>query len=116
VAGDHEPDEPQAGLGRRRAAHQGRAARRRQLADHRLQDLHHLWRADLADNIIHLVLARTPDAPVGTRGISLFPRAKVLPDGTRNDLRCASIEHKLGIHASPTCTMAYGDNGGRSAG
>jgi alkylation response protein AidB-like acyl-CoA dehydrogenase len=67
---------------------------------------------DLADNIIHLVLARTPDAPVGTRGISLFLVPKVLPDGTRNDLRCASIEHKLGIHASPTCTMAYGDNGG----
>ena len=67
---------------------------------------------DLADNIIHLVLARTPDAPVGTRGISLFLVPKVLPDGSRNDLRCASIEHKLGIHASPTCTMAYGDNGG----
>ena len=67
---------------------------------------------DLADNIIHLVLARTPDAPVGTRGISLFLVPKVLPDGSRNDLRCASIEHKMGIHASPTCTMAYGDNGG----
>lgn len=67
---------------------------------------------DLADNIIHLVLARTPDAPVGTRGISLFLVPKFLPDGSRNDLRCASIEHKLGIHASPTCTMAYGDGGG----
>lgn len=67
---------------------------------------------DLADNIIHLVLARTPDAPVGTRGISLFLVPKVLPDGSPNDLRCASIEHKMGIHASPTCTMAYGDNGG----
>jgi alkylation response protein AidB-like acyl-CoA dehydrogenase len=67
---------------------------------------------DLADNIIHLVLARTPDAPVGTRGISLFLVPKILPDGSRNDLRCASIEHKLGIHASPTCTMAYGDDGG----
>ncbi|WP_344707085.1 acyl-CoA dehydrogenase [Sphingomonas swuensis] len=67
---------------------------------------------DLAENIIHLVLARTPDAPVGTRGISLFLVPKILPDGSRNDLRCASIEHKLGIHASPTCTMAYGDHGG----
>lgn len=69
---------------------------------------------DLADNIIHLVLARTPDAPAGTRGISLFLVPKVLPDGSRNDLRCASIEHKLGIHASPTCTMAFGDGGGAS--
>jgi alkylation response protein AidB-like acyl-CoA dehydrogenase len=67
---------------------------------------------DLADNIIHLVLARLPDAPQGTRGISLFLVPKVLPDGTRNDLRCVSIEHKLGIHASPTCVMAYGDEGG----
>ncbi|WP_114228023.1 MULTISPECIES: acyl-CoA dehydrogenase [Sphingomonas] len=67
---------------------------------------------DLADNIIHLVLARTPDAPAGTRGISLFLVPKILPDGSRNDLRCASIEHKLGIHASPTCVMAYGDEGG----
>jgi alkylation response protein AidB-like acyl-CoA dehydrogenase len=67
---------------------------------------------DLADNIIHLVLARTPDAPVGTRGISLFLVPKILADGSRNDVRCASIEHKLGIHASPTCVMAYGDEGG----
>jgi len=67
---------------------------------------------DLSDNIIHLVLARTPDAPVGTRGISLFLVPKMLPDGSRNDVRCASIEHKMGIHASPTCVMAYGDNGG----
>ena len=67
---------------------------------------------DLADNIIHLVLARTPDAPAGTRGISLFLVPKILPDGSRNDLRCVSIEHKLGIHASPTCVMSYGDDGG----
>ena len=66
----------------------------------------------LADNIVHLVLARLPDAPQGTRGISLFLVPKLLPDGTRNDLRCVSIEHKLGIHASPTCVMAYGDSGG----
>ena len=67
---------------------------------------------DLTDNIIHLVLARLPDAPKGTRGISLFLVPKMLPDGTRNDVRCSSLEHKLGIHASPTCTMIYGDGGG----
>ncbi len=67
---------------------------------------------DLADNIVHLVLARLPDAPAGTRGISLFLVPKILPDGTKNDLRCVSIEHKMGIHASPTCVMAYGDQGG----
>jgi len=72
---------------------------------------------DLTDNIVHMVLARTPDAPAGVKGISLFIVPKYLPkpDGTvgeRNDLRVASIENKLGIHASPTCVMAYGDNGG----
>jgi alkylation response protein AidB-like acyl-CoA dehydrogenase len=67
---------------------------------------------DLTDNIVHLVLARLPDAPPGTRGISLFLVPKILPDGTRNDVRCAGIEHKLGIHGSPTCTMTYGDDGG----
>ncbi|WP_447506064.1 acyl-CoA dehydrogenase [Acinetobacter pittii] len=72
---------------------------------------------DFTDNIIHLVLARTPDASEGVRGISLFlvPKYLVNEDGTlgeRNDLRCVSIEHKLGIHASPTCVMAYGDNEG----
>ncbi|MFL6750675.1 MAG: acyl-CoA dehydrogenase family protein [Sphingomicrobium sp.] len=67
---------------------------------------------DLADQILHLVLARTSGAPEGTRGISLFLVPKILPDGTRNDLRCVSIEHKLGIHASPTCVMSYGDHDG----
>ncbi|WP_298953622.1 acyl-CoA dehydrogenase [uncultured Methylobacterium sp.] len=62
---------------------------------------------DLTDNIVHLVLARLPGAPAGTRGISLFLVPKVLPDGSRNALRCAGIEHKLGIHGSPTCTMVY---------
>ena len=61
---------------------------------------------DLAENIVHLVLARTPDAPPGTKGISLFIVPKILPDGRPNDLRCVSIEHKMGIHASPTCVMA----------
>src|SRR6266550_1446960 len=72
---------------------------------------------DLTDNIIHLVLARLPDAPAGTRGVSLFlvPKFLVNPDGSlgaRNDARAHSIEHKLGLHASPTCTMVYGDRGG----
>ena len=72
---------------------------------------------DFTDNIIHLVLARLPDAPAGTRGISLFlvPKFLVNADGSlgaRNDARAHSIEHKLGIHASPTCTMVYGDAGG----
>jgi butyryl-CoA dehydrogenase len=67
---------------------------------------------DLTDNIVHLVLARLPDAPKGTRGISLFLVPKVLPDGSRNDVRCASLEHKLGIHGSPTCTMIFGDHAG----
>ncbi|HEX8445647.1 MAG TPA: acyl-CoA dehydrogenase [Sphingomonas sp.] len=69
---------------------------------------------DLAENIIHLVLARTPGAPAGTRGISLFvvPRYRVAADGTigaANDVRCVSIEHKMGLHASPTCVMSFGD-------
>src|SRR5438105_3888714 len=72
---------------------------------------------DLTDNIIHVVLARLPDAPPGTKGISLFliPKFLLNPDGSlgpRNDARAHSIEHKLGIHASPTCTMVYGDHGG----
>ena len=70
---------------------------------------------ELASNVIHLVLARTPDAPAGTRGISLFvvPKYLVSGDGSlgpRNDLRCVSLEHKLGIMASPTCVMSFGDN------
>ena len=70
---------------------------------------------DLAKNVIHLVLARLPDAPEGSRGISLFvvPKYHVKADGSpgaHNDVRCVSIEHKLGINASPTCVMSYGDN------
>ena len=72
---------------------------------------------DLTDNIIHFVLARLPDAPPGTRGISLFvvPKFLLNADGTpgvRNDVRAHSVEHKLGIHGSPTCTMIFGDHGG----
>ncbi|ENO85889.1 acyl-CoA dehydrogenase [Thauera linaloolentis] len=72
---------------------------------------------DMTDNIIHLVLARLPDAPEGVKGISLFvvPKFLVNADGSlgaRNDVHCVSIEHKLGIHASPTAVLAFGDNGG----
>ncbi len=75
---------------------------------------------DLTDNIIHLVLARTPDAPEGVKGISLFvvPKFLLKADGMpdkengRNDVHCVSIEHKLGIHASPTAVLAFGDHGG----
>jgi len=72
---------------------------------------------DMAANTIHMVLARTPTAPPGSKGISLFlvPKYLVQPDGQmngRNDLRCVSIEHKLGINGSPTCVMAFGDNDG----
>ena len=72
---------------------------------------------DLAGNIIHIVLARVPGAPPGTKGISCFivPRYLVDEDGSlgaRNDLRCVSIEHKLGTHASPTCVMSFGEGGG----
>ncbi|NBC37960.1 acyl-CoA dehydrogenase [Novosphingobium sp. FSY-8] len=71
---------------------------------------------DLVENIIHLVLARTPGAPAGSRGISLFvvPKFHVNADGTpgaRNDVNVVSLEHKLGIHASPTCVMGFGENG-----
>jgi 3-(methylsulfanyl)propanoyl-CoA dehydrogenase len=72
---------------------------------------------DYTDNIIHLVLARTPDAPEGVKGISLFVVPKVLVNadgslGARNDVQCVSIEHKLGIHASPTAVLVYGEHGG----
>jgi len=71
---------------------------------------------DVAENIIHMVLARTPGAPPGTRGISLFivPKFLANPDGSlgeRNDIKAVSLEHKIGIHASPTCVMSIGDDG-----
>src|SRR5579864_766997 len=72
---------------------------------------------DLTDNIVHMVLARTAGAPPGVKGISLFvvPKFLVNPDGSlgaANDIRCVKLEEKLGIHASPTCVLSYGDNGG----
>ncbi|QEN87425.1 acyl-CoA dehydrogenase [Labrys sp. KNU-23] len=72
---------------------------------------------DLTPNIVHLVLARLPDAPAGTRGISLFLVPKYLTDAEgnpdrRNDAFCSGLEHKLGIHGSPTCVMVFGDEGG----
>jgi 3-(methylthio)propanoyl-CoA dehydrogenase len=76
---------------------------------------------DLADNIIHLVLARLPDAPPGTKGISLFlvPKYHVEDDGSlgeRNDVKVIGLEHKLGIHASPTCVMGFGEDGDGAVG
>ena len=76
---------------------------------------------DLSDNIVHLVLARLPDAPAGTKGISLFvvPKRLIGPDGSPgalNDVRCAGVEHKLGLHASPTCTMVFGEGGDHGGG
>ena len=70
---------------------------------------------DMAENIVHLVLARTPDAPAGTRGISLFlvPKYRLDADGRPgepNDVRVVSIEHKMGLHGSPTCVLSFGDN------
>ena len=75
---------------------------------------------DMAENIVHMVLARSPDGPEGIKGLSLFVVPKFLPDadgnpGARNDLRCVSLEHKLGMHASPTAVMSYGDNEGARA-
>ena len=72
---------------------------------------------ELAENIIHLVLARTPDAPAGNQGISLFlvPKYLINADGSlgeRNDVKPVGVEHKLGIHSSPTCTLQFGDQGG----
>ena len=70
---------------------------------------------DMSENILHLVLARTPDAPAGSRGISMFavPKYRINPDGSTgeaNDVVCSGIEHKVGLHGSPTCSMSYGDN------
>src|SRR6187431_1621335 len=70
---------------------------------------------DMADNIVHLVLARVVGAPEGVKGISLFICPKVMSDGSRNDVHCVSIEHKLGIKASPTAVLQYGDHGGAVA-
>ncbi|MBF0237269.1 MAG: acyl-CoA dehydrogenase [SAR324 cluster bacterium] len=66
---------------------------------------------DMADNIIHLLLARTPNAPLGTKGISLFVVPKIRLDGTPNDVHIVNIEHKMGIMGSPTCVLSFGDNG-----
>ena len=70
---------------------------------------------DMAENIVHLVLARVVGAPDGVKGISLFICPKFMPDGSRNDVHCVSIEHKLGIKASPTAVLQYGDHGGAVA-
>jgi alkylation response protein AidB-like acyl-CoA dehydrogenase len=76
---------------------------------------------DFTENVVHLVLARTPDAPPGTRGISMFIVPKFVPEpngnpGERNDIKIVSLEHKLGIHASPTCVVSFGDDGDGAVG
>ncbi len=76
---------------------------------------------DMTENIVHMVLARTPEAPTGTKGISMFCVPKFIPDadgrpGVRNDYRIVGIEHKLGIHASPTCVVTFGDEGDGAVG
>ncbi len=108
--------EPQAGTDL--AAIKTRAERDGDCYRIRGQKIYITWgEHELSDNIVHLVLARLPDAPPGVKGISLFlvPRYLVNADGTlgeRNDLRVVSVESKMGIHSSPTCVMAYGDNDG----
>ena len=87
-------------------------AERRQLQDHRAEDLHLRRRARSDQNIVHLVLARIEGAPEGTKGISLFVVPKFLPDaignpGARNALSCGSLEEKMGIHGNATCVMNY---------
>ena len=110
---DHEPHRAAGRLrSRRRDPHPRRAGGRRHLPITGQKIFITYGEHDLTDNIVHLVLARLPDAPPGTRGISLFLVPKCCRTATRNDVRCHRIEHKLGIHASPTCTMIFGDNGG----
>ena len=105
-------------LGSRRRPHEGGPARRRHVPAVFGQKVFITYgEHDYTDNIIHLVLGRTPDAPPGVKGISLFvvPKFIVNDDGSlgaRNDVHCVSLEHKLGIHASPTGVMVYGDHGG----
>ncbi len=112
-----EPDRAAGRLRSRRGAHARGAAGRRHYRIHGTKIFITYGEHDYTENIIHLVLARTPDAPEGVKGISLFvvPKFLVNDDGSlgaRNDVKCVSIEHKLGIHASPTCVMAYGDKDG----
>ena len=111
------PDRAAGRLGRRRACARGPCATATATGIFGTKIFITYGEHDLAENIVHLVLARIDGAPAGTKGISLFIVPKFLPDadgtpGRRNDLRCVSLEHKLGMHASPTCVMAYGDGEG----
>ena len=117
----HEPDRAARGLGPRRPQDAGREAGRRQLSALRHQDLHHLRRP--RDDRQHRASRARPAArrAAGTRGISLFLVPKYLVDkdgslGARNDVVCAGVEHKLGIHASPTCVMKFGEKGDGAVG
>jgi alkylation response protein AidB-like acyl-CoA dehydrogenase len=109
--------EPQAGSDLAHGAHARRAAGRRHLQNFGTKIFITYGEHDMAENIVHLVLARTPDAPEGVKGISLFIVPKFLVDadgklGKRNDVWCVSIEHKLGIKASPTTVLQFGDDKG----
>ncbi len=112
MVGDDEPDRTAGRVGRGGAAHAGRGARRRDLCGDG-QKIYISWGdSDLVSNVVHLVLARLPGGGEGTRGISLFLVPKFLPDaagrpGIANSLRVVSLEHKLGIHGSPTCVMQF---------
>ena len=113
---DDAADRAAGGLRPGAGTHPG-AAGRRPLAAQRPEIFITFGEHDMAPNIIHLVLARTPDAPEGVKGLSLFLVPKFLPaadgtPGTRNDVRCVSIEHKLGIRGSPTAVLALGDTDG----
>ena len=117
VDGNDEPHRAAGRLGPGGGAHARRAAGRRHYRIFGQKIFITYGEHDYTENIVHLVLARTPDAPEGVKGISLFvvPKFLVNADGSlgaRNDVHCVSIEHKLGIHASPTCVMAFGDHGG----
>ena len=105
--------EPQAGSDVGALRTQGRARRRRQLPHHRLEDLHHLWRARPHRQHHPFRAGAAARCAARHQGHFAVPRAEIhADDGTRNDVRAHSVEHKLGIHASPTCTMVYGDKGG----
>jgi alkylation response protein AidB-like acyl-CoA dehydrogenase len=110
-----EPHRAAGGIGRRRAQDQGEPVGDGTFRIKGTKIFISFGDHDMADNIVHLVLARTPDAPAGTKGLSLFlvPKYRLMPTARRapfNDVRTVSIEHKMGLHASPTCVLSFGDH------
>jgi hypothetical protein len=123
TVGRHDVPHRAAGRQRRRrsAKTTANAQRRRQLRHPRHQDLHLGGDHDLAENIVHLVLARVDGAPAGTKGLTLFivPKIRVVEDGTLgelNDVSVGNIEHKMGINGSATCVLNFGETASASAG